>query len=320
MDYSTLEPFNAGHKQRLADTMKRLGEPPSTMKIENLTYTTRDGTSLRARLYKPTSPPKTGSPLAVIYHGGGFCIGAPEGEEQTCRNLVQAFGATCLSMQYRLAPQFPFPHAVNDAWDALLWAAKNATSLGADPNTGFIIGGTSAGGNITAVLAHLARDHNLSPPLTGQYLSIPAICPPSTLPDKFKKYSFSYEQNKDAPVLPQGAIDMFMNGYQPDDNDSVNYAILNHPKGHNGLPPAYFQICGLDPLRDEALIYERVLREEYGVKTKMDIYPGLPHGFWGTFFFLKSADRFREEQVKGLGWLLGREVGKVDIDAAPAQV
>lgn len=123
------------------------------------------------------------------------------------------------SFSYRLAPEHKFPAAPNDSWDALKWAAANAKSLKADPSQGFIIGGTSAGGNITAVLAHLARDEGLSPPLTGQYLAIPAVGGGQWIPEKYKDKWLSYEQNNDVPVLPIAAIDMFMNGYQPDEND-----------------------------------------------------------------------------------------------------
>lgn len=99
---------------------------------------------------------------------------------------------------------------------------------------------------------------------------------------------------------------MFMGGYKPDDDDTVNFAIFNHPKGHGDLPPTYFQIDGLDPLRDDGLVYERVLREEYGLKTKMDVYPGLPHGHWSFFPMLKASIKARKDQVDGVGWLLGR--------------
>lgn len=157
---------------------------------------------MRVMVYQPNSPPAGGSPLIVLFHGGGFCIGSPEGEEQTSRNLAQAFGATCLSCSYRLAPEFKFPYAPKDCWDALKWAAANAKSLGADPSVAFIIGGTSAGGNLTAVLSHLARDNNLSPPLTGQYLAIPATVPYERVPEKYKDRILSYEQNKEVPVLP----------------------------------------------------------------------------------------------------------------------
>ena len=293
--------------KRNEELMKTLGDSPPEIKATELQYPADDGTKLRAKLYQPTNPPKNGSPLVVLFHGGGFCIGAPEGEEQTARNIVQAFGAVAVSASYRLAPEFKFPHAPKDSWAAVKWAAANAKSWGADPSTGFIIGGTSAGGNITAVVAHLARDEKLSPPLTGQYLAIPAVLPASKVPEKYKEYYLSYEQNKTAPVLPQAAIDMFMRGYEPDEDDAVYYACFNHPKGHKDLPQAFFQIDGLDPLRDEAIIYERVLREENGIKTKMSLYPGLPHGHWGFFPFLSSSEKFRKEQVEGFGWLLNRE-------------
>lgn len=79
--------------------------------------------------------------------------------------------------------------------------------------------------------------------------------------------------------------------------------------GHADVPPAYFQVCGIDPLRDEALIYDRVLREEHGIKTKVDIYPGLCHYFWTNFPRLEASKTFVEDTVKGVGWLLGQISG-----------
>ena len=267
---------------------------------------TKDGTSLRARLYQPTTSPIAGSPLILMFHGGGFCMGRPEAEESTCRNLVQVFGAVCVSASYRLAPNFPFPYAINDSWDALKWAAAKAESFGADPSVGFIVGGSSAGGNITAVLAHLARDEKLFPPLTGQYLAIPVVCPQEKMPEKYKDRFLSHEQNKNGPGLGAAAINMFMGAYKPDVDDTVNHTVLLHPKGHGDLPPAYFQVAGMDPLRDEALIYESMLREEYGVGTKIDVYPGMPHGHWEIFPMLQASIAFRNDQVNGFGWLLGK--------------
>ena len=272
VDYNDLQSFREFADRRNVQLQKMLGDVPADIKQYEDHYTTRDGTKMRVKVYQPTEPPSTGSPLIVMYHGGGFCIGTPEGEEQTCRNMVQAFGAVCVSASYRLAPEHKFPAAPNDSWDALKWAAANAKSLKADPSQGFIIGGTSAGGNITAVLAHLARDEQLSPPLTGQYLAIPAVGNKKWIPEKYIDRFLSFEQNKDVPVLPIAAIDMFMGGYAPDEDDHVLcesapcscagwYAVtiyllqadtvIAHPKGHDGLPPAYFQIDGMDPLRDE---------------------------------------------------------------------
>jgi acetyl esterase/lipase len=84
-------------------------------------------------------------------------------------------------------------------------------------------------------------------------------------------------------VLSVAAVNMYLSGYMPDVDDGVLYATFNHPKGHKDLPPAYFQISGMCSFRDEGVIYERVLDREYGVKTKLDVYPGLPHGHWSYF-------------------------------------
>lgn len=323
MDYSDLASFQAFAERRNIQLKKLLGEPPAQIQQSETHYTTQDGTQMRVKVYRPTTPPSNGSPLVVMFHGGGFCIGAPEGEEQTCRNLVLAFGAVCVSCSYRLAPAHKFPYAARDSWDALRWAARSAQELGADPSQGFVVGGTSAGGNLAAVVAHLARDEGLSPPLTGQYLAIPALAGDGQIPSKYKDRFFSMEQNKSAPVLPRAAMDMFTRGYQPDKGNTTlckpvlhgTYTnlyshpldtVMNHPKGHHDLPPTFLQIDGLDPLRDEALIYETMLREEYGVKTRFEVYPGLPHGHWGFFPFLKGSAKFRADQVHGFGWLLNR--------------
>ncbi|RMZ87102.1 hypothetical protein DV736_g5674, partial [Chaetothyriales sp. CBS 134916] len=306
-------------EQRAQDTRKALGKPPPGVKQTELQYSTLDGHKVRAKLYQP-QPAREKSALIVMFHGGGFCYGTAEGEEQSCRNFVQAFGATCISAAYRLAPEYPFPHAITDAWDALRWAAENAKSWGADPAAGFIVGGTSAGGNISAVLTLMARDEQLSPPLTGQYLAIPAICSPSKVPEKYKEYYLSREQNVDALVLPREAIDLFLKGYSPDDDDPRYNPVIN-PNGHKDLPPALFQIDGADALRDEALIYEDILREN-GAKTKVYVYPGVPHGHWALFPSLKASDKFRKEQIEGMAWLLGRrpDLTKVGVHAQLAGV
>lgn len=138
-------------------------------------------------------------------------------------------------------------------------------SRGGSSREGFLVGGTSAGGNFSAVVAHLAKDAKLDPPLTGQYLSIPAVLPAEVVPEKYKGKYLSDEQNSEAPILSKATRDMFLGAYNPDRNPSL-FVPFNHPSGHEGLPPAYFQVCGLDPLRDEALIYEEVLRTECEVK------------------------------------------------------
>ncbi|KAK5052675.1 hypothetical protein LTR84_002541 [Exophiala bonariae] len=322
IDYSSLEDFTQMYLKNAERARSILGATPPGVKVTELQYPRRDGSSGRAKLIQPSSPPEKGSPLVMMIHGGGFCLGSPEGEEQTCRNLVLGLGATCVAIAYRLGPQYPFPYAPNDCWDALTWCAASVTSWNAEPREGFIIGGSSAGANLAAVLTHQARDEALSPPLTGQYLAIPLLCPKGKMPERYQPHWLSHEQNAHAPILPSAAIDMFMGGYKPDDDDTVNFAVFNHPNGHGGLPPTYFQVDGLDPLRDDGIIYERVLREEYNTKTKIDVYSGLPHGHWSFFPTLKASIIARRDQVEGLGWLLGRtpDYSKLSFDISAGTV
>ncbi|KAL6351752.1 hypothetical protein LRP88_14957 [Fusarium phalaenopsidis] len=236
----------------------------------------------------------------------------PEGESQTARNLTRAFSAVCVSASYRLAPEFPFPYAAHDAWDALKWASSNAVSLGANPALGFVVGGSSAGANLAAVVTHLARDARLQPPVTGLFLAAPMLCGGRGMPERYQDQYRSWSQNADAPVMPVEAVDMFMAGYLPDDQDGEQFAILAHPRGHAGIPPVHIAVSDLDPLRDHGLIYERVLREEYGIKTNLDIYPGVPHAHWALLPMLSQSRKFRQDQVKAFSWLLNR--APLDID------
>lgn len=293
-------------QKRNAKALQELGQSPPGIKITETSFSAADGTRVRAKLYQPTTPPAGGSSLIVLFHGGGFCVGTPENEELTARNLVYAFGSVVFNASYRQAPEFKFPCAVDDSWEAVKYAAVSAQTWGADPSVGFIIGGTSAGGNLSAVLSHYSRDEGLSPPITGHYLATPTVLSSDKVPEKYRPYYLSYKQNKNAPLLSHEAIAMFHRGYQPDFDDAVKYNVFNHPKGHKDLTPAFFQINGLDPLRDEALIYERVLAEN-GVKTRLEVYPGVPHGRWGFFPFLKTSGKFRKDQLAGFGWLLNKE-------------
>lgn len=239
----------------------------------------RDGHKITCRVYTPESPPSGGSPLVVIYHGGGWCIGGLENEELLCRLLTSKLGTTCVNVDYRLAPEDRFPSCPHDCIDATKWAASNA---GGDPTKGFIIGGTSAGGNLTDVVVHTLRDEKFNPPITGCHYMIPSLCRYDSMPEKWKKDNKAYHQNKDAPILGQKAMNLFMDNYAngPEDYPNPLMSPMLWETGHAGLPPSTFQICGSDPLRDEALIFERILREEHGTKTKVYMYPGQPHGFW----------------------------------------
>ncbi|KAK6949357.1 hypothetical protein Daesc_009432 [Daldinia eschscholtzii] len=291
------------------------GPVPEQVSEEDRKIPVRDGSEIIVRIYRPVVKPSQGSPLVVMYHEGGWSMGDLSDEETNCRLFSRDLGAICVNVDYRLGPEYPFPTWIEDSWDALKWAAQNAASLGADPSLGFIIGGGSAGGNITAVLAHIARDEKLNPPLTGQYLCVPAIMcltPPALISPRYRSEYLSHPDvtsNID-PVLKIKAGAEFaahvahMLKAPWSDPRMVPFLYGGLEGGHCGLPPAYFQVCGLDPLRDEALIYERILREEAGVKTRLDIYKGFGHYFWTNWPQLERSREFVEDTVKGVKWLL----------------
>jgi acetyl esterase/lipase len=202
----------------------------------------------------------------------------------------------------RLAPEFQFPTGVNDCWDALVWATTNATTIKATPSRGLIVGGASAGGNIAAALALHSRDTNFQPPITGQYLCVPALLPNDKVPKRFTHLYNSRTTSISDPVLRKLDPSVIMQIYAPDP-ESPLWDPFNHKEGHRGVAKAFFQVGGLDPLRDEAVLYDRVLREA-GVLTRFELYAGFGHMFWTNWPEMKRSGEFVEDTVKGLKWLL----------------
>lgn len=235
----------------------------------------RDGHNIPVKIYVPVKKPPAGSPLIVMLHEGGWVMGDLSDEDLNCRMFSRDLGAVCVNVDYRLAPEHKFPRGLEDAYDVVKWCTSTASPdsgiLPGDLSQGFIIGGASAGGNLSAVVCQLARDDGLDPPLTGQYLCVPALLWPDSVPEKWKSEYRSQFESKSDPV------------FQLDENEakalietlgsetgSPLFSPLLHPNLRD-LPPAFFQIAGLDPLRDEGLLYERVLREENDVATLVSL-------------------------------------------------
>ncbi|KAL6700279.1 alpha/beta-hydrolase [Trichoderma pleuroticola] len=276
-----------------------------------------DTFSSRTIVCQPAISSTVPSPIVIIIHGGGHCVGYPELELATARELVLAHNAICILPSYRLAPEYPFPTDVNDVFAVVQSIARKATEkdggilpANADPKKGFIIGGLSAGAAISNKVAQLARD--LEPPLTGQFLACGVYIDPGSVPDRYKDLYLSMEQNKFAPILDTTALNQYMSAYKGDNPSPISnpFSISeSHADAiaarHRILPPVYFQVAGLDPARDDSLIYERILREECGVPTRIDVYRGVPHGFWTMYPDLAASRRRMRDAVDGVGWLLG---------------
>ncbi|KAF4337909.1 alpha beta hydrolase fold-3 [Fusarium beomiforme] len=273
---------------------------------EEIQIPVRDGSKIRALVYRrKNTQPTESRPLVVLIHGGGFILGNAEMEMPTCVEAVRRFDCVAVSLEYRLSPEVKFPVAYDDCWDALVWLSKNAEILQADLTRGFIFGGTSAGSHLSIPLAHKARDEGLSPPITGLYHCVPPALMPQALTEKYKPLYNSREQLKNGMTLTEKSTEMYDKAVEPDFTSPLWNPLL-WPTGHKGLPPSFFQICGADLLRDEALIYERELRVKSGVRTKVIVYEGLPHVFWYDYPTHSASVRFADDAVAGLGWLLGR--------------
>lgn len=135
---------------------------------------------------------------------------------------------------------------------------------------------------------------------------IPFLVDAPFCPEKYKADHIAPEQNANAAVLGRKAMDLFANNYIPDVSERGNhlFSTLLWPTGHADLPPSAFMVCGADPLRDDGLIFERLLREEHGTKTKLMVYPGLPHGFWSMAPMMKVSEKFVQDSVDCVKWLL----------------
>jgi acetyl esterase len=228
------------------------------------------GGVLPARLYVPFGQaPGVPAPLIVYFHGGGWVVGDLDSHDGVCRFLAAAAGTTVLSVDYRLAPEHPFPAAVEDAWAGFTWAVANAVELGADPAR-IAVAGDSAGGNLAAVVSLLARAGGGQLPAM-QLLFYPPTDAAADLPSR--------QLFREGFMLTKNDMETFERHYLPPTPDAADprASVLLAPD-LSGLPPAYVATAGFDPLRDEGEAYALRMREA-GVQVALRRHRGLIHGF-----------------------------------------
>lgn len=206
-------------------------------------------------------------PLLLYFHGGGWVLGSLDTADGVCRTLTNLTQSVTVSVGYRLAPEHPFPAAVEDCYAATVWAADHAIELGADPRR-IVVAGSSAGGNLAAAIALLARAHS-KPRIAAQLLICPVLDRPDTTP--------SYRENAEGYDLTRAEMFWFWNHYMPDKTweDDPRAAPLQAAE-LSGLPPAVIMTAEYDPLRDEGKLYADRLRDA-GVPVYLKRCDGMIH-------------------------------------------
>jgi acetyl esterase/lipase len=221
-----------------------------------------------ARLYVPLGAPDP-CPLLVYFHGGGFVCGDLDTHDSTARFLAHNAGLRVLSVDYRLAPEHPFPAPIEDGLAALGFAFQNAERLGADPGA-IAVGGDSAGGNLAAAVAQLARDGGHAP--AYQLLLYPVT--------DWSRKTVSYRLFHEGLFLTEADMDWYKRHFLGGDVQAAldPRASPLLAEDLTGVAPACVVIAGFDPLRDEGIAYARRL-EEAGVPTTLKVFWGMVHGF-----------------------------------------
>ncbi len=263
-DFATIDLalIRAGMAAGLLNT----GEPEAVASVENRTIPGPAG-EIPVRVYTPQG--KGPFPGLVFFHGGGFVLCNLDTHDGVCRSLANAAGCAVVSVDYRLAPEHPYPAAPEDCYAATQWVAKNGAELGIDVAR-LAIGGDSAGGNLTAVTALLARDRG-GPALRFQLLIYPVTdCAFETA---------SYRENGEGYFLTAGMMRWFWEQYVADPKRAAEaYASPLRAANLANLPPGLCITAGYDPLRDEGEAYAERLRRA-GVDVRVTRYAGMFHGF-----------------------------------------
>jgi len=262
-------------------TMMGEGEPMGSVEDRLIDA---GGNPLPVRIYRPEGLSEGAAPTLVFYHGGGFVLGGLVSHDRDCRALANRGQCQVIAVDYRLAPEHPFPAAVEDAVAALEFIVAHAGELGVDPGH-LAVGGDSAGGNLAAVTALHARDAGI--PLKLQLLIYPAVAgSEGDYPSRI--------ENATGYMLDQEAIAWFTGAYFPEGFPDDWRAAPMHAASHDEVAPALIITAEFDPLRDEGEAYAAKL-EAVGVPAKATRYDGLIHGFFGMGPIVPAANAAVDE-------------------------
>ena len=252
-------------------------EPPAIASVTDMEIIGADG-PLGARLYEPDGLTSGSGMLLIYYHGGGNIRGSLDTHDSTCRVLANASQANVLSVDYRLAPEHPFPAAADDAWAAFTWAHEHASDLGVSTRK-IAVGGDSAGGNLAAVVSLDARDRS-GPEVAFQMLIYPVTDHVSDTQSK-RLYSSGYMLN---------SMPFYTASYLPNEADRTHpRASPIYASSHAGLPPAVVMTAGFDPLLDDGKAYADKLEAD-GCSVDYVCFDSMIHGFISLRGLLPEAE------------------------------
>ena len=248
------------------------------------------GGAMRARFYWPKGAAAAG-PAVLYFHGGGHVIGSLDSHDGTARNLCQGAGALIVSLDYRMGPEHRFPAAVEDSWAALEWLHANAASLGADPAR-LAVAGDSAGANLAAVVALMARDAG-GPKLRLQLLVYP-VGDYALTGESYQRYATGY-----GPLTAEAMV-WFQHHYLNSVADAEDWrASPLKAKSHKGVAPAFVVLAECDVLWDDGRRYAEALRQA-GVPVELKEYAGMIHAFFGMIPAVDAAVQAQADAVAAL--------------------
>ncbi len=253
----------------------------------------RDANGIKIRIYRDTME-KT--PCIVYFHGGGWVIGDLDTHDTICTQLAAETGYAVISVDYRLAPENPFPAPIDDCYDGLCWIAANAVELNIDPEK-IAVAGDSAGGNLAAAACIKARDQG-QPAIAFQALFYPVT--------DVNFDTGSYHENAEGYFLTREGMQWFWDHYigQGEANRKNPLAAPLQASDFSGLPAAQIMTAEFDPLRDEGESYARALSDA-GVAVEVKRYDGMIHGFFGATDVTQGARDAMADAVRALKAALG---------------
>lgn len=289
IDYETLlqhNPQKIREQEMRVSLLEADAIIPPQLDIQNRYIPSSDkGRNIRLRTYR--SKEKSNLPILLYFHGGAFIYGTPEQYDFIFFRLASDLDLMIVSVDYRLAPEHPFPAAMEDGYDSLKWLVHHASQLGGDPNR-VLIGGSSAGATIAASITHLARDKQ-EIKIRHQLLLYPVM--------SHLLNTASMESLADAPMQTKNAAKWMWKHYLPHMDQLPAYAVPLLEENFNQLPDATVVVCEFDPLKDEGKMYAEKLRQA-AVSTELIEIQGAVHAF--DFFESSLSDAFYDRLLNVL--------------------